>query len=187
MIETLTLTSADQHSFDAAIYATEGSAAPLLIFFSALGTPAKVYRRLVELNLLATIAGMRQRFPQSPLGLGGRGAATLMRDWSRVAQTGEYRPLGSQADYKQLMAELKMPVLALTFAGDSWSPAPAAKALLDKLPERSVVHRHLSAADAEGVSLDHYSWLKQPALVAPAVAQFIGRSHEGHVAVGHSG
>jgi hypothetical protein len=75
----------------------------------------------------------------------------------------------------------------LTFAGDSWSPAPAAKALLDKLPPQSVLHRHWSAADTAGVSLDHYSWLKQPALVAPAVAQFIGRSHEGHVAVGQSG
>jgi predicted alpha/beta hydrolase len=282
MLEKITFRSTDQHIFDATIYPTVNSAAPVLIFFSALGTPAKVYRHfgremsqagvhvcapdwrgidssslragrgsdfgyrhLVELDMASAMAGVRRRFPQSPIwlgghslggqlsllaaaanqtlvsgvvliasgtvhmpvypakmrmgigalvglsriagamlgyfpgsrfGFGGREAAGLMHDWSHVALTGEYRPQGSALDYEHLMGELKMPILALTFAADSWSPAPAAKALLNKLPEKSYVHRHWGASDTAGVPLDHYSWLKQPALVAPAVAQFIGQS-----------
>jgi predicted alpha/beta hydrolase len=282
MTETISFTAADQHSFDATFYPVADAAAPVLIFLSALGTPAKVYRHLgremslhgvqlctpdwrgigsssiratrvsdfgyrhlVELDIAAAIAGVSQRFPQSPLwlgghslggqlsllaaaanpklvsgvvliasgtvhlpcyatrtrlavlslaclsrpvglvlgyfpgariGFGGREAAGLMRDWSHVALTGEYRPRGSQLDYERLMLELKIPILALSFAADSWSPARATQGLLKKLPEKSVAHRHWSAADTAGVALDHYNWLKQPNLVAPAVARFITQS-----------
>ncbi len=281
-IETLRFRSADQHGFDATIYPALDSAAPVLIFFSALGTPAKVYRHfgrelsqhgvqlcapdwrgidsssvraarasdfgyrhLVELDMLSAIEGIRQRFPKSPLWLGGhslggqlallaaaanpalvsgvvliasgtvhtptypakmrmairslvylsratgaalgyfpgsrfsfggREAAGVMRDWSHVAMTGKYRPLGSQLDYERLMGELEIPVLALNFAADGWSPASTTRALLNKLPGKSIVHWQWSAADTAGVALDHYSWLKQPALVAPAVASFITRA-----------
>lgn len=44
MSEKLTFTAVDQHRFEANIYPAENTAAPLLVFFSALGTPAKVYR-----------------------------------------------------------------------------------------------------------------------------------------------
>ncbi len=286
MPATITFTSADHHRFDALLYPTADAAAPVLLFFSALGTPAKVYRHfghelnqhgvqlcapdwrgigsssvraaresdfgyrhLVELDMAAAIAGVRQRFPQAPIWLGGhslggqlsllaaaadasqlsglvliasgtvhtprypakmrlaihslvwmsrlsrvalgyfpgqrvrfggREAAGLMRDWSHVAVTGEFRPVGSTLDYEHLMAKLRLPVLALTFAADGWTPKAATQALLHKLPEHSFVHRHWSAADSAGVALDHYSWLKQPALVAPAVAAFIRQSGAGH-------
>jgi len=42
----LTINTADQHSFDATLYETPDTCAPVLIFLSALGTPAKVYRHL---------------------------------------------------------------------------------------------------------------------------------------------
>jgi predicted alpha/beta hydrolase len=281
MAETLTLTvhSNDYHRFKATVYTGADENAPILIFQSALGTPAKVYRHfsaemakhgiqvctpdwrgidsssvragrssdfgyrhLVEVDLPALIAAVRQRFPHSPIwlgghslggqlallgaaanseticavvliasgtvhlpcyqgklrwgvrflttlsavvnpvlgyfpgariGCGGREAAGLMRDWSHVARTGEYRPIGSELDYEALMRSLSIPVLAITFAADSWSPALAAKGLLIKVPNCAQTHWTWSAADTAGVPVDHYSWLKQPDLVVPAVAKYL--------------
>lgn len=283
MQEKISFTSTDQHRFDATLYPASDPSAPVLVFFSALGTPAKVYRHighamqqngvhfcapdwrgigsssvragrghdfgyreLVERDMAAVVAGVRQRFPESPiwlgghslggqlsmlyaaahpdqiagvamiacgsvympcyprkmrwgiaavvalsriasavwgyfpgaqLGFGGREASGVMRDWGHVARTGQYQAHGSSIDYEHLMAAYPHPVLALTFAADDWSPAPAAQALLDKLPQARVSHWCWSAADTAHVPLDHYSWLKHPALVAPKVAQHIvGRS-----------
>ena len=44
MSEKITLTAADQHQFAATVYPASTPGAPVLVFFSALGTPAKVYR-----------------------------------------------------------------------------------------------------------------------------------------------
>jgi predicted alpha/beta hydrolase len=128
------------------------------------------------LTYLSRIAGpVLGYFPGSRIGFGGREAAGLMRDWSHVALTGEYRPLGSDIDYENSMRSIKLPILAITFAADAWSPALAAKTLLNKLSANSPVHWHWSKSDTAGIAVDHYSWIKQPALVAPAVAQFIHR------------
>ncbi len=117
-------------------------------------------------------------FPGSRIGFGGREAAGLMRDWSHVAVTGEYRPSGSDIDYEKALSSLRIPILALTFAADAWSPALAAQTLLKKLPADSAVHWHWNNSDTAGLAVDHYSWIKQPVLVAPAVARFIRQLHQ---------
>ena len=281
-VQTLTVTTADQHRFNATLYPTAEPDAPVLLFMSALGTPAKVYRHLgkemvqhglqvctpdwrgidsssiragrshdfgyrhlLELDIPALIAVIRQRLPQAPIwlgghslggqmalagaagnpapvsgvvliasgsvhlpcyqgklrwgvrilatlssmtgpvlgyfpgarmGFGGREAAGLMRDWSHVARTGEYRPAGSQLDYERLLQTLDMPVLAITFVADKWAPAAATHALLRKVSKRKPAHWHWSASETEGIAVDHYSWIKRPSLVAPAVSKFIRES-----------
>jgi predicted alpha/beta hydrolase len=45
-VQTLTVTTTDQHRFNATLYPTAEPDAPVLLFMSALGTPAKVYRHL---------------------------------------------------------------------------------------------------------------------------------------------
>ncbi|HNV60109.1 MAG TPA: alpha/beta fold hydrolase [Rhodoferax sp.] len=280
--QTLTITASDQHRFNATLYPTSDSNAPVLIFMSALGTPAKVYRHLgnemvqhgvqvctpdwrgidsssvracrtsdfgyrhlLEIDIPALIATVRQKLPDAPIwlgghslggqmaltsaagnpgpvsgviliasgsvhlpcyqgklrwgvrllaslssiagpvlgyfpgrriGFGGREAAGLMHDWSHVAWTGEYRPAGSQLDYERLFQALDLPVLAITFDADKWAPAAATHALLSKVSKRKPIHRHLSAAETQGIAVDHYSWIKKPSFIAPAVAKFIRKS-----------
>ncbi len=277
--QTLNITSPDRHQFDATLYATDDRSAPVLIFLSALGTPARVYgrfgreminhgvqvcapdwrgigsssiragrssdfgyRHLIEFDLTALIEAVRQRLPAAPIwlgghslggqlallgaaakpdgisgvaliasgsvhlpcyswklrvgvgslvvlssiarpvlgyfpggrvGFGGREAAGLMRDWSRVALTGKYRPDGSDIDYENSMRSLKLPVFALTFDADHWSPNLAAQALLNKLPNNTAIHWHWDESDTQGIAVDHYSWIKQPSLVAPAISRHI--------------
>jgi predicted alpha/beta hydrolase len=281
-VQTIAVTSSDKHRFNATVYPTDVVTDPVLIFLSALGTPAKVYRHfgremskhgvqvcapdwrgigsssiragrasdfgyrhLLELDLTALIGIVRQQFPNAPLwlgghslggqlamlgaaanpagitgvvliasgsvhlhcyqgklrwgvrllawlsgltgllwgyfpgsriGFGGREAAGVMRDWSHVAVTGQYHPVGSEVDYENRLRSLRIPVLAITFAADAWSPTLAAKALLGKVPDSTQSHWKWSASDTAGVALDHYSWLKQPTLVAPEVAKHMRRA-----------
>ena len=42
--ETLTITSADAHRFEAKLFLSAKADSPVLIFYSAMGTPSKVYR-----------------------------------------------------------------------------------------------------------------------------------------------
>jgi predicted alpha/beta hydrolase len=282
--QTLTITTLDQHRFDATLHLADDPGSPVLIFLSALGTPSRVYgrfgremamhgvqlctpdwrgigsssiragrrgdfgyRHLIEFDLASLIEAVRQRLPEAPIwlgghslggqlallraaaspdaisgvaliasgsvhlpcysgrlrmgvrslvyvsravspllgyfpgsriGFGGREAAGLMRDWSHVAVTGEYRPSGSDVDYEKALSSLKIPILALTFAADAWSPALAAESLLKKLPKNSAIHWHWNSSDTAGLAVDHYSWIKQPVLVAPAVARFIRQLHQ---------
>jgi predicted alpha/beta hydrolase len=279
--QTLTITSSDQHHFDAGLHTTEDPLAPLLVFMSAMGAPARVYgrfaremvnhgvqvctpdwrgiasssmragrssdfgyRHLVEHDLSALLAALRQRFPDTPIWLGGhslggqlsllgaaanpdkirgillvasgtvhlpcystkyrwrvrslvlmsriantllghfpgkrlgfagREASGVMRDWSHVAHTGEFSPRGSDINYELAMRNLQVPVVALGFKADPWSPIKATAALLGKLPRSSAVQWHWGKAETGGLDFDHFSWTKQPGLVAKAVAQQICR------------
>ncbi|MEI6802185.1 MAG: alpha/beta fold hydrolase [Burkholderiales bacterium] len=278
-VQTLNVTTPDAHRFEAKLFCLPDERAPVMIFLSALGTPARVYGRfaremnlhgvqvcapdwrgigsssvragrtsdfgyqhLIELDLVALIAAVRERLPHAPLwlgghslggqlallgaardpdgiagvvliasgsvhhpcysgklrwavrslawmssvtgpllgyfpgarvGFGGREAAGLMRDWSHVARTGEYRIEKSAVVYQQRMRALKLPILALSFAADYWSPHAAAQSLLKKFSASTPVHCHWDHTRTAGVTVDHYNWLKQPALVAPAVARYI--------------
>ncbi|MFZ4478674.1 MAG: alpha/beta fold hydrolase [Rhodoferax sp.] len=275
----LTITSSDQHRFDANLHTTDDPCAPLLVFLSAMGAPSRVYgrfsremvkhgiqvctpdwrgigsssmrsgrscdyayRHLVENDLPALLTALGQRFPATPIWLGGhslggqlsllgaaanpapvsglvliasgtvhlpcystkyrlwvrslalisrftaatlgyfpgsrigfagREASGVMRDWSHVALTGEYRLAGSAINYEQALRELKVPVLALNFRADLWSPLKATDALLKKLPRTSPVRWHWGKAETGGIDFDHFSWTKQPVVIAAAVARHI--------------
>ncbi len=106
--ETISITAADGHRFDAGLFRAASAAAPVLIFLSALGTPSRVYRgfaaamaaqgihvctpdwrglasssvrasrrhdhgyrELVEIDAPALIATLTERFPDSPVWIGG--------------------------------------------------------------------------------------------------------------------
>jgi predicted alpha/beta hydrolase len=275
----LRVVSADGHSVDVALHEPSGELHAVLLFLSALGTPARVYRRLgkelashgiavctpdwrgiasssiragrrndfgyrhlLEFDLPALRSAIAQRYPHKPLwigghslggqlalvgtaaqptdisgivliasgsvhlsayppkwrrsirlltaatrvigpilgyfpgnrfGFGGREAHGLMRDWSHVAHTGAYRPRHSTVDYEAHLRTLALPVLAISFASDQWSPPTAVKTLLAKAPASRITHEHWTPADTENQALDHFSWTKQPALVAPAIARFV--------------
>lgn len=278
-IQQLTITSSDQHRFEAKLHASDKACAPVLIFLSAMGTPARVYgrfaremalhgvqvctadwrgigssslqagrscdwgyRHLVEYDLAALLAVLRQRLSDTPIWLGGhslggqlsllgaaanpsevsgallvasgtvhlpcyspalrrrvrglalisritgtllghfpgerlgfaaREASGVMRDWSHVAHSGKYQPRGASLNYEEAMRALKMPVLALNFKADLWSPLEATRALLDKAPATASVHWNWGQAETGGHAFDHFSWTKQPAIIAPALAQQI--------------
>ena len=139
--------------------------------------PPKWQRSIRVLTAMSRVVGpLLGYFPGHRFGFGGRESAALMRDWSHVAHTGAYRPAGSTVNYEARLRELALPILAISFASDHWSPAAAVKALLDKAPADTVTHWHWTPAETANQPLDHFSWTKQPGLLAPSAARFI-REH----------
>jgi predicted alpha/beta hydrolase len=138
------------------------------------GYPVTLQRKIRLLLGISRISGaLLGYFPGQRVGFANREARGVMRDWGHVARTGHYRPVGSQIDYETALSALDRPVLALNFAADTWSPASAAARLLAKLPPGCAQLECLDATATHGVALDHFSWTKQPALIAPRVLAFI--------------
>lgn len=277
--ETLVLHGADGHRYGASLHRAADAQAPVLVFWSALGTPARFYarfaaalaaggvhvvtadwrgigssslragrgvdfgyRELVEFDTSLLVDQVRERFPQAPiwlgghslggqlsaltatrrrdevaglvliasgtsfrhcyrggarigvdfiaalaegvtglvgyfpgrqLGFGGREARTLMKDWARVARSGRYQLHHAADDYEAALATLQQPVLALSFAADTWAPAAAADHLLAKMPQARPTRWRWSTADSGGQALDHFSWARAPERVAPRVAAWL--------------
>ena len=129
------------------------------------------------LGLLSGVTGaVLGHFPGQRIGFGGREARGVMKDWLHVAHTGRYQPAGSRFDYEAALGRLALPVLALNFKADSWAPEAAARYLLDKLPRCAREQWTWGDADTGGQHLDHFSWTKQPQLLAPRLAAWL-RAH----------
>jgi predicted alpha/beta hydrolase len=111
-------------------------------------------------------------FPGKRVGFGGTEARTVMRDWAQVARSGRYRPRGSALNYETALAQLRLPVLAISFEHDNFAPARAMKNLLSKMPAAAAEHRQLLARDT-GKTLDHFNWVKHPEAVVPQIADWL--------------
>lgn len=136
--------------------------------------PLRLRAGILALGALVTASRpLVGHFPGRRLGFGGREASGVMRDWLHTARSGRYELAGSTIDYEARLREFDRPALSLNFAGDSWAPAPIGRYLLDKMPKASSEHWRWHAADSGGQVLDHFSWARQPLLVAPRVAAWM--------------
>ncbi|MBK7685053.1 MAG: alpha/beta fold hydrolase [Rhodocyclaceae bacterium] len=278
-IETLSITASDTHRFDAQLYLAKAPDAPVLIFYSAMGTPSKVYRafastmaehgisvctpdwrgiasssvraarnvdfgyrHLIEVDAPALISALEARFPGAKFWLGGhslggqlsaliaatkpnrvhgllpiasgsvylpcfpkrsqrqirfigmliktvvpllgyfpgsrfgfagREARGVMRDWYRVAGSGRYEPNDTELNYEHALSQLNLPVLGLNFASDLFATEAAGNYLLGKLSNCSPQHWLWDESHTNGITFDHYSWLKNAPIVVPKVAAWL--------------
>jgi predicted alpha/beta hydrolase len=153
-----------------------GISGALLVASSSVHLPN--YSPKLKAGILSLIALSRVSklalgyFPGDKLGFGGREARSLMRDWANVALTGHYLP-DAATDYEHAMRAYQGHLLALNFDDDHWSPAAAARALIDKAPQANSVHWCWSRTDTDNIPLDHFSWTKNVQLVCPRIAQHI--------------
>ncbi len=93
----------------------------------------------------------------------------MIVDW---AGSGRYAVHGMTQDLDAALAALHMPVLAIRLRGDWLAPAASLAWRLGKLPA-SPVQRVEQAADAlDGQCADHFAWMKSPAAVAEAIANW---------------
>jgi predicted alpha/beta hydrolase len=115
-----------------------------------------------------TLARALGYFPGRKIGFGGMEAKGVICDWARQARTGRYQPSGSSLDYEQLLRELEIPVLAISFDGDFLSPEKAVDNLLAKMRKAHITHLHLAGDD-----LDHFRWVKRPAPVIEKMQEWL--------------
>jgi predicted alpha/beta hydrolase len=101
-------------------------------------------------------------------GFGGRQAGRVMTDWARTARTGDY---GNLPGADEAVATLSVPVLAISFDGDTLVPAPVVDNYVALLRAASVERVHLGAEDLGGPT-DHFTWTRVSAPVAVRIAAF---------------
>ncbi|MET8699694.1 alpha/beta fold hydrolase [Kitasatospora sp. NPDC004723] len=124
-------------------------------------------RVLAATHLTAAVATAVGHWPGDRLGFAGRQSAVLMRDWARICRTGRFEPAGADRDYETLLAELTLPVLALSVAGDDLAPLPAVDRLCAKIPSARLDRDH-HAGDA-GRRPDHFRWVRDSGAIADRI------------------
>ena len=103
-------------------------------------------------------------------GFGGRQARGVIRDWAYSARHGRYPRLGG-VDPRPGLAQVAIPVLAVSVEGDAFTPASTVDYIAAKLNAAPVVRRHYTAAEA-GAPLDHFGWVRASAALADRIAAF---------------
>jgi predicted alpha/beta hydrolase len=101
------------------------------------------------------------------IGFGGPQAAQLMREWSAFVHRGELGVLdGWDAD--AALAELDMPLHALSMRGDYYAPRSSTEHLAGKTASTLQVS-HIDAVD--GQVPGHFRWMRHPGVVAERLAE----------------
>lgn len=102
------------------------------------------------------------------LGFGGTEARSLIADWAQIGRSNRYRAAGAPWDLEQALGQLRVPIRAVTLARDTWGPAGALHALLNKMPQAHPNHVRLDDEQL-GTRSDHFAWMKTPAAVVAAL------------------
>ena len=118
-------------------------------------------------RLLVKIIGY---FPGKKVGFAGTEAKNLILDWAYNARTGKYRPLNSQLDFESSFANIKLPVLAVSFEQDKLAPLKAVKLLTAKMKNTSVTSVHFKEAH-----FDHFNWVKNNSDVVSQINEWIAK------------
>ena len=100
-------------------------------------------------------------FPGQRVRFAGRESRGLIRDWAHLARTGRF-VAGEEG-----LADLALPLLAVSVEGDWLGPVGAVDALVAKLPAATVEREHL---DVEGV--DHFKWARRLEVVVPRIVEW---------------
>lgn len=121
-------------------------------------------------NLVARTVGY---FPGKKVGFGGTEAKTVIRDWSRQSRTGRYELKNDPFDYESALPKLKLPVLSISYEGDSLAPFGAVEHLLDKMKSADKEHIHLKKNDPRNDGYNHFNWAKKPKKLVKIVTHWI--------------
>jgi predicted alpha/beta hydrolase len=101
-------------------------------------------------------------------GFGGRQARGVIRDWAFTARYGRYPRLGG-VDAEAALRAMCTPVLAVSVAGDDYTPESTMDHLLGKLTAAPVTREHYAGT---GAPLDHFRWVRAAGPLAAWIAAF---------------
>ncbi len=123
-------------------------------------------------HLAPLLAHLRGHLPGRRLGFAGNEARGVIADWARSGRSGRYAARGLAQDLEAALAALRTPVLAIRLCDDWLVPVASLNWLLGKLPASSVQRVELAADALDGQRADHFAWMKAPAAVADALADW---------------
>lgn len=123
--------------------------------------------------LAPLVAAACGHLPGRRLGFAGNEARGVTRDWARAGRRGYYVVRGMPVDFPTRLAALTLPVFGLRFHDDWLGPAGSLDWLLRRMPAASRRREVLTRDDLGGVPADHFSWMREPAVVATRVADWL--------------
>jgi predicted alpha/beta hydrolase len=123
-------------------------------------------------RFLPWLARRQGALPGRRLGFGGNEARSLIADWARVGLTNRYAAAGMERDLEAGMAQLRIPVRGVLMGRDWLAPPTSLQALLSKLPQSPARVASFDTASL-GEPADHFSWMRQPDVVARALAEVL--------------
>ncbi|MEV4623809.1 alpha/beta fold hydrolase [Asanoa sp. NPDC049573] len=98
---------------------------------------------------------------------GGRQARRVMADWGRSARTGRFPVAGAEA----ALAELTVPVLAVSIDHDVYTPHAAVDHTVGKLRRAAVRRERIARVEAEGRPA-HFAWVRAPEAVTALITDW---------------
>ncbi len=126
---------------------------------------------LYSIQTIGLVARVRGYWPGGML-IGGAMPGRVMTDWARHSRTSRYRPAGTARNYDRLLADLGIPVLAISLDADRLGPRSNVDFLCRRMPRARLDRWHITATS--GVAhRDHFAWVKDAAVIGPAVAGWI--------------
>lgn len=143
----------------------------------ASGTPWKRYYpgwygvglRAVTPVITGLSAGLGY-WPGHRLGFGGRQSRGIMRDWAHVVRTGDF-PAIDGADADARLADVKVPVLGVSVAGDRLTPASTLDHFTAKFTGTTVTRHHYTS-DESGAPMNHFRWTRAGGPLAARLLAF---------------
>ena len=128
---------------------------------------------LLYSQIVPLVAGLLGHFPGQRFRFAGREARGVMGDWARQARTGRFMIGRPRTDYEPKLAQVTLPVLAVSFSTDFFAPKHAMNGLLAKFPKAQLSRHHLDpkAMGVDGV--DHFRWVRKPQVVLPTITEWL--------------
>jgi len=132
------------------------------------GFPFLLYAEAVALagRLIGHFPGKRFRFA-------GREARTLMADWTRQARSGRFHFGRPKVNHNAALAEMTLPLLLISFTKDFFASKRSVDGLAALMPKTKLTRLHLDPESLGFQGIDHFRWVRQPALVLPAIKDWL--------------
>ena len=140
------------------------------VFWWAFG-PRRWLEALGKIQWIGLVATVKGWWPGGVL-IPGAMAGGVMRDWARHSRTGRYRPRGTRRDYDRLVAATGARVLLVSLDEDTLGPRSNVDFLARRLRSAQVARWHVGP-EAGVAHRDHFQWIKDSAVLGPAVARWI--------------
>ncbi|SDD34736.1 alpha/beta hydrolase family protein [Actinokineospora iranica] len=140
------------------------------VFWRAFG-PKRWFEALWKIQWIGLVSKVKGWWPGGVL-IPGAMAGGVMIDWARHSRTSRYRPKGTNVGYDAALAKLDIPVLLISLERDILGPKSNVDFLGERLESARLANWHI-AAGAGVANLDHFGWVKDSAVIGPAVATWI--------------
>ncbi|WP_067689493.1 alpha/beta hydrolase family protein [Nocardia jejuensis] len=140
------------------------------VFWWAFG-PRRWFEALSQIQWIGLVSRFKGHWPGGVL-IPAPMPGGVMIDWSVHSLTSYYRPRGTRRKYNTLLAEMTLPVLAVSLSEDVLGPKSNVDFLVSRMPAARVTQWHIDESSSIA-HRDHFQWVKDAPAIATGVATWI--------------